>query len=59
MVSLTERTAHYINGSWIPPVEGGVIEVVNPATEEVFGRAPDGSVADMLAMPSTTVPGRA
>jgi betaine-aldehyde dehydrogenase len=49
MVSLTERTAHYINGSWIPPVEGGVIEVVNPATEEVFGRAPDGSVADMRA----------
>jgi len=36
-----------IGGSWVEP--GGTYPVVNPATEEVVGHAPDASVADAQA----------
>ena len=37
----------YIGGQWIEPVGGGVIEVVNPATEAVYARIGAGGAADV------------
>jgi len=45
----TERSAHFIDGGWVRPATGGAIEVINPATGLVFGRAPDASRDDMEA----------
>ncbi|HEU4598121.1 MAG TPA: aldehyde dehydrogenase family protein, partial [Solirubrobacterales bacterium] len=36
-----------IGGEWLPAGDGGEISVVNPATEEVIGRAPASSAADV------------
>ena len=38
-----ERDRLYIGGAWVAPVDGGRIDVVNPATEEVIGHAPRAS----------------
>lgn len=40
------RTTLFIDGQWVEPDGSGAIEVINPATEEVIGSVPDGSVAD-------------
>jgi len=37
----------YIGGKWVAPAGDGTIEVVNPSTEEVFGRIPEGTPADV------------
>jgi aldehyde dehydrogenase (NAD+) len=37
----------FIGGEWVAPAHRDIIEVVNPATEEVVGHVPDGSAADM------------
>jgi betaine-aldehyde dehydrogenase len=37
----------FIGGEWVAPAGTGTIEVVNPTTEEVAGRVPEGSNADM------------
>ncbi|RLB39745.1 MAG: aldehyde dehydrogenase family protein [Deltaproteobacteria bacterium] len=37
----------YIDGEWVEPIESRVIEVINPATEEAFGRVSLGSTADV------------
>ena len=37
-----------IDGQWVP-ASGGTYEIINPATEEVVGLAPNASVADALA----------
>ena len=37
-----------IDGQWVP-AGGGTYEIINPATEEVVGLAPNASVADALA----------
>lgn len=37
----------HIGGEWVQAAGGSVIEVVNPATEEVIGSAPEGTEADM------------
>ena len=37
----------YIGGEWVQPAGNSVFEVVNPATEEVIGSAPEGVEADM------------
>ena len=37
----------YINGQWVDPVEPRTLAVVNPATEEVYGRISLGSAADV------------
>jgi len=37
----------YIDGEWVEPMESRVIEVINPATEEAFGRVSLGSAADV------------
>ena len=38
-----------IGGSWVAPASDGVIEVINPATEEVLGTVPEGTAADVDA----------
>ncbi|AQT81076.1 aldehyde dehydrogenase family protein [Mycolicibacterium litorale] len=43
------RTTLFIDGQWVEPDGSGAIEVINPATEEVIGSVPDGSVADVDA----------
>jgi len=37
----------YIGGEWVDPHGTGSIEVISPHTEEVIGRVPDASPADM------------
>ena len=37
----------FIGGEWVAPAGNGTIEVINPATEEVCGRAPDATEADI------------
>jgi betaine-aldehyde dehydrogenase len=37
----------YIGGQWVEPAGTATIEVISPHTEEVIGRVPDGTPADM------------
>ncbi len=37
----------YIDGKWVEPIGKGTLEVVNSTTEEVMGRIPDGTAADI------------
>ncbi|NUR90999.1 MAG: aldehyde dehydrogenase [Nonomuraea sp.] len=37
----------FIGGEWVTPAGTGVIDVISPHTEEVVGRVPDGTAADM------------
>jgi aldehyde dehydrogenase (NAD+) len=37
----------YIGGQWVEPAGTDTIEVISPHTEEVIGRVPDGTPADM------------
>jgi len=46
---MTTRTVIYIGGSWTAPASAGTIEVENPATEQVFGAVPAGTVDDVDA----------
>lgn len=39
----------FIGGDWVAPAGTGVIDVVNPSTEEPAGRVPDGTEADIDA----------
>ncbi|MFZ2178225.1 MAG: aldehyde dehydrogenase family protein, partial [Rhodococcus sp. (in: high G+C Gram-positive bacteria)] len=42
------RNELYIDGAWVTPAEHArVIEVVNPATEQVIGHVPHGTAADV------------
>jgi len=41
------RDKIYINGEWVPSTGTGTIDVINPATEEVMGRIPDGTAEDV------------
>lgn len=41
------RDKIYINGQWVPSSGAGTIDVINPATEEVMGRIPDGTAKDV------------
>jgi len=40
------RDKLYIGGEWVDPAGDGSIDVVNPATEEVIGRVPEGTSDD-------------
>ena len=40
------RDKLFIGGEWVEPAGDGVIEVVNPTTEEVVGRVPAGTAED-------------
>ena len=44
---LVEHRRLYIGGQWVDPSADGTIEVVNAATEEVMGRVPEGTAADV------------
>jgi aldehyde dehydrogenase (NAD+) len=37
----------YIGGQWVVPAGSATIDVISPHTEEVIGRVPDGTAADM------------
>src|SRR3954465_1316379 len=41
------RDKLYIGGEWVDPGGDGTIEGVNPATEEVIGRVPEGAPQDV------------
>src|SRR5687767_9370743 len=42
------REQFYIGGEWVDPVGGGgVLEVIDSTTEEVMGRVPEGTAADV------------
>ncbi len=43
------KTQFYIDGQWVDPVEPRTLDVVNPATEEVYGQISLGSAADVDA----------
>jgi acyl-CoA reductase-like NAD-dependent aldehyde dehydrogenase len=51
MATTTEATVHdtlYIGGEWVAPADPrGTIAVINPATEEVIGRIPEGTPEDV------------
>ena len=44
---MRDRDRFYIGGDWVRPASPAVIELVNPATEDVLGHVPDGSGADV------------
>src|SRR3546814_11459384 len=37
----------FIGGEWVAPAGSDVIEVISPHTEEVVGRVPEGTTADI------------
>jgi acyl-CoA reductase-like NAD-dependent aldehyde dehydrogenase len=45
--TLIEHSQLCIGGEWVSPSSDGVIEVVEAATEEVMGRVPEGTPADV------------
>ncbi|MFJ4757123.1 MULTISPECIES: aldehyde dehydrogenase [Streptomyces] len=47
MTELVEHGQLFIGGQWADPLGGDVIEVVSPHTEEVIGRVPHASRADV------------
>ncbi len=44
---MLEKLEFYIDGKWVEPVEPRTLDVMNPATEEVYGRISLGSSADV------------
>ena len=44
-----DRTELFIDGQWITPNGTGTVEVIDPATEEVFGAVPSGTAEDVDA----------
>ena len=44
---MLDKLQFYIDGQWVDPVEPRTLDVVNPATEEVYGRISLGSEADV------------
>jgi aldehyde dehydrogenase (NAD+) len=44
---MLEKLQFYIDGTWVDPVEARTLDVVNPATEEVYGRISLGTAADV------------
>ena len=41
------QTKLFINGEWVLPVAGGTLDVINPATEEVFHKIPAATAPDI------------
>ncbi len=44
---LSEHDRLFIGGDMVPPAGGGTIEVVSPHSEQVIGRVPEGTPADV------------
>lgn len=49
MTDIQTRNSIFVGGEWIPSTGSGVIEVISPNTEEVIGRVPDVTSADIEA----------
>ncbi|HNF06722.1 MAG TPA: aldehyde dehydrogenase family protein, partial [Mycobacterium sp.] len=43
------RSALFLDGAWVEPRGDGMIEVIDPATEQVIGSVPNGNAADVDA----------
>jgi len=37
----------YVGGEWVPAAGSAKLDVISPHTEEVIGRVPEGTAADM------------
>jgi aldehyde dehydrogenase (NAD+) len=46
-IDVLEKLQFYIDGQWVDPLEPRTMDVINPATEEVYGRISIGSSADV------------
>ncbi len=46
---MLEKLKFYIDGRWVDPAEPRAFDVINPATEQVYGRISLGSAADVDA----------
>jgi aldehyde dehydrogenase (NAD+) len=44
---MQDRDRIYVGGAWVPSTATTTIDVVNPTTEEVLGRTPDGTPEDV------------
>ena len=44
---MADRLQFYIDGDWVDPIEPKTMAVINPATEEVYGRISVGTAADV------------
>jgi aldehyde dehydrogenase (NAD+) len=44
---MRDHDRFYIGGQWVAPAGSATIDVISPHTEEVIGRVPDGTTADM------------
>jgi acyl-CoA reductase-like NAD-dependent aldehyde dehydrogenase len=44
---LQNRDKLFINGQWVTPEGTGTIDVINPSTEEIVGRIPEGNAEDI------------
>jgi aldehyde dehydrogenase (NAD+) len=44
---MLEKLKFYIDGQWVDPVQSRTLDVINPATEEVYGRISLGSHEDV------------
>ncbi|QYG92889.1 aldehyde dehydrogenase [Iamia sp. SCSIO 61187] len=49
MADVIAHDSFLIGGDWVAPRGTGTIEVINPSTEEPFGRVPEGTTDDMDA----------
>lgn len=45
--NVKEHSKLYLNGEWVQPSGFGILEVINSTTEEVMGRIPEGTPADI------------
>ncbi len=46
-ITMRSHDRFYIGGQWVAPAGSATLDVVSPHTEEVVGRVPDGTPADM------------
>jgi aldehyde dehydrogenase (NAD+) len=49
LATTIDRTELYVGGEWVAPSGSGTIPVTDPATEEIIGRVPEGTAADVDA----------
>lgn len=45
--SVAHERAHFIGGEWVSGESGSLIDVVDPATEDVIGQVPEGTAAEV------------
>src|SRR5690625_7684578 len=44
---MRESLQHFIDGEWVDSTKTTIIDVINPATEEVIGKISDGTKEDL------------